>query len=69
MDRSRTARFCEPWLVQAVHMGPLFQALNGTILDSLLYFFFLYSIVWTLELDRSLKQETLASLFQLRNPR
>ena len=49
-------------------MGPLFQALNGTVLDSLPYFFFLYNIVWTLELDHSLKQETLASLFQSRNP-
>ena len=32
-------------------------------------FFFLYGIVWALELDHYLKQETLASLFQSRNPR
>ena len=50
-------------------MGPLFQALNGIVLDSLPCFFFLYGILWTLELDLSLKQESLASLFQSRNPR
>ena len=64
-DHSRTSRFCEPWSVQVVHMGPLFQALNGTVLDSLPCFFLLYGVVWTLELDYSLKQETLASLSEL----
>ena len=32
-------------------------------------FFFLYGIIWILELDHFLKQETLASLSQSRNPR
>ena len=40
IDRGRTARFCEPWAVQEVHTGPLFQALNSIILDSLPCFFF-----------------------------
>ena len=65
-DCGPTAWFCESWLVQVVHTGPLFQALNGTILDSLPCFFFsLYGVVWTLEFDYSLKQETLTSLSEL----
>ena len=35
----QTTQFCEPWPVQAVHTGPLFQALNSTVLDSLPFFF------------------------------
>ena len=42
-DCGPTVRFCESWLVQVVHTGPLFQALNGTILDSLPCFFFPYT--------------------------
>ena len=38
-DCGPTAWFCESWLVQVVHTGPLFQALNGTVLDSLPCFF------------------------------
>ena len=34
-----TTRFCEPWPVQPVHTIPLFQALNGTVGRSSLYFF------------------------------
>ena len=40
----RTTQFCEPWPVQVVHTGPLFQALNSTVLDSLPYFFFPYMV-------------------------
>ena len=69
IDRGQTDWFCEPWLVQTIHTGPLFQALNYTVLDSLPCFFSLYGVIWTLELDHSLKQETLASLSQSRNPR
>ena len=69
IDRGRTDWFCEPWLVQTIHTGPLFQALNYTFLDSLPCFFSLYGVIWTLELDHSLKQEILASLSQSRNPR
>ena len=54
-------RFCEPWAVQEVHTGPLFQALNGTVLDSLPCFFFLYRVV-TLDFG-------IGSFFQTRNPR
>ena len=41
---NRTTRFYEPLPVQAVHTGPLFQALNSTILDSLPCFFFSYTV-------------------------
>ena len=34
-----TTRFYEPWLVQPVHTIPLFQALNGTVGLSSLFFF------------------------------
>ena len=37
-DHGPTARFCEPWPVQAVHTSPVFQALNNTVLDSLFFF-------------------------------
>ena len=62
-----TTWFCEPWPVQPVHTIPLFQALNGTVGLSSLFFFFPYDVVWAYEHTRETNRnlEILASLSQI----
>ena len=49
--------------------GPFVSSLKRHRFGLSSLFFSLYGVIWTLELDHSLKQETLASLSQSRNPR
>ena len=57
MDRGPTIRFYEPWSIHTVQTVALFQALkwrHSISFFSFLFFFFLYSVIWSIRIEQNL---------------